>query len=504
LISKLNKTVNARKLQYFFLTLLALVPLTVPLWLKVGLLPMRMWDEARNAVNAIEMYQTHEWLVRTYNFIPETYELKPPLLTWFQVGSLNLFGVNELGIRMPSVAFSIITLLLLSSLLYKMTKNFFLGVLAAAITATSAGFYAEHAGRFGDHEALLVCICTWLFYNVYMYSTTECSKYIYLTAISVALGVLCKSVTIGMVLPGIVLFLFYDKKILQLIKNKHSYLALGMATLPIFLYYSLREQAQPGYLNLVWHGELLPRFMNTSSHLKFDNAKFTYYFELLKSSKMEFWVWSFILIAIAPIFTKRFNRKWMFWTIQSLVFLIILSFGTKNFWYIAPTIPMLAGAVTISVHQLIKTNVYMTVCVSLFLLILTTLSYQKAYNYAFHPTEEHFEWETNGISHYLKDEDHLAKVTSGTKILLDGNLGYQPHDFYLRKLSLEKGLTIERTELYHLKPNDTLLISHQSTLLKLKKIYSLSIIDSSYSHTKLLSIHPLVQIDSISDLSSVE
>ena len=163
---------NTRKLLYLFLSILGLFILTVPLWLKVDLLPMRIWDESRNAVNAIEMYQTNNWLVRTFNFAPETYELKPPLLTWFQVGSLHILGLNELGIRMPSVLFSIITLLLLFSLIYKMTDNPFLGLLAATVTATSAGFYAEHAGRFGDHEALLVCLSMWLFYTVYHYSTT--------------------------------------------------------------------------------------------------------------------------------------------------------------------------------------------------------------------------------------------------------------------------------------------------------------------------------------------
>ncbi|MFT7101254.1 MAG: 4-amino-4-deoxy-L-arabinose transferase-like glycosyltransferase, partial [Bacteroidia bacterium] len=40
--------------------------ISIPLWLKVDVLPMRLWDESRNAVNAIEMYQTGDWLVRTY------------------------------------------------------------------------------------------------------------------------------------------------------------------------------------------------------------------------------------------------------------------------------------------------------------------------------------------------------------------------------------------------------------------------------------------------------
>lgn len=495
---------NTRKLLYLFLSILGLFILTVPLWLKVDLLPMRIWDESRNAVNAIEMYQTNNWLVRTFNFAPETYELKPPLLTWFQVGSLHILGLNELGIRMPSVLFSIVTLLMLFSLIYKMTDNPFLGLLAATVTATSAGFYAEHAGRFGDHEALLVCLSMWLFYTVYHYSTTLKSKYIYLSGISITLGILCKSVAIGMVLPGLILFLLYDRKMLGLLKSGHTYLAFFIAITPVFAYYFLREQAQSGYLDLVWTWELFPRFFNTASEVTFKDAGFGYYFGLMKNNKMEFWVWSFPLIILAPFAAKNINPKWAFWVLPSVVFLLIISSGTKNFWYLAPVVPMLAGAIAISAHMVIKGETKRMPWVIIPLSIMATLSFQKAYEYAFSPQEKYFEWETNGISHYLKDEKHVANLSSNTKILLDEKYGYEPHKFYLNKLNIERGLDIKRTELYHLNPNDTLLISHESTYKILSKKYQIEMLDSSYSHTKLLVIQPLIQVDSISNLSSIE
>ncbi len=481
-----------------------LVIISIPLWLKVDLIPMRIWDESRNAVNAIEMYQTNNWLVRTFNFAPETYELKPPLLTWFQVGSLHILGLNELGIRMPSVLFSITTLLLLFSIIYKMTDNPFLGLLAATITATSAGFYAEHAGRFGDHEALLVCLSMWLFYCVYQYSTTTRPKYIYLAGISIALGILCKSVTIGMVLPGLFFFLLYDRKILSLIQSKHTYFAFLVAITPIFTYYFLREQAQPGYLNLIWTWELFPRFFNTAQEVSFHNAGFGYYFSLIKSSKMEFWVWSFLLIILPPFLTKKVDHKWAFWVFPSVIFLLVISSGTKNFWYLAPVVPMLAGAVAISAHMVIKGGTKRTSWVIIPLSVIATLSFQKAYKYAFNPQEKYFEWETNGISHYLKDEKHVANINSNTQILLDEKYGYEPHKFYLNKLNIERDIDIKRTELYHLNPNDTLLISHESTYKTLSKKYHIEVLDSSYSHTKLLVIKPLIQVDSISNLSPIE
>ena len=91
--------------------------------------------------------------------------------------------------------------------------------------------------------------------------------------------------------------------------------------------------------------------------------------------------------------------------------------------------------------------------------------------------------------------------------MLDDQYGFEPHKFYMEALKIERGLDIKRTELYSIKPYDTLLISHLSTLQKLKESYGIEVLDSSYSHTKLLTILPkdtLIQVDPVSQLGSVE
>ena len=81
--------------------------LSVPLWLNVGNLPIRLWDESRNAVNAIEMLQNGDYIIRSYENKPETWNLKPPLLTWLQVIAMHVVGLNEIAIRLPSILASI-------------------------------------------------------------------------------------------------------------------------------------------------------------------------------------------------------------------------------------------------------------------------------------------------------------------------------------------------------------------------------------------------------------
>jgi len=47
-------------------------------------LPLRQYDEARQAINAMEMVQSGNWLVTTYDGEPETWNTKPPLLIGLQ------------------------------------------------------------------------------------------------------------------------------------------------------------------------------------------------------------------------------------------------------------------------------------------------------------------------------------------------------------------------------------------------------------------------------------
>lgn len=194
-----------RKVHLKLLTLGLLFVFSVPFWLKVDVLPFRIWDESRNAINAIEMYQSGDLIVRTYKGSPETYELKPPLLVWLQVACLHLFGLNELAIRFPSVFFSILSLVLVFIITYSSTKKYWSGIFAMGILATSFGFYGDHVGRFGDHDATLAFFVLLLAYSTLQFIKTEKPAYLYLMGVSLTLGVLCKSIAILMIGPGLFL-----------------------------------------------------------------------------------------------------------------------------------------------------------------------------------------------------------------------------------------------------------------------------------------------------------
>jgi len=95
---KLNKELLTGGWKYVFLLLLV----SIPIFQRLDFYTIRIWDESRLAINAYEMYHSGNYLIPTYKGEPDMWSTKPPLMIWVQVLSMKLFGVNEMGIRLPS------------------------------------------------------------------------------------------------------------------------------------------------------------------------------------------------------------------------------------------------------------------------------------------------------------------------------------------------------------------------------------------------------------------
>ena len=69
---------------------------------RLGSLPLREWDESRQAASAYEMYESGNYLVATFDHKPDLWNTKPPLLLWLQVLSMKICGVGVTAVRLPS------------------------------------------------------------------------------------------------------------------------------------------------------------------------------------------------------------------------------------------------------------------------------------------------------------------------------------------------------------------------------------------------------------------
>ena len=57
------------------------------------------WDEARFGINAYEMRKSGNYIMNTFRYEPDYWNLKPPLSMWGTALSFLIFGYNKLGLR---------------------------------------------------------------------------------------------------------------------------------------------------------------------------------------------------------------------------------------------------------------------------------------------------------------------------------------------------------------------------------------------------------------------
>ena len=430
------------------------------------------------------MHESGDLITRTYKNEPETYNLKPPMLTWIQSLIIRFLGINEISIRLPSIVASIFSLIVVFCIVWVSTKNVLFSFFSAGILATSSGFYGEHVGRFGDHDALVTLFCTLLVFFVLQYEKSKKPIYIYFLSLALVCGVLTKSITIFIFAPGILLFFLYSKNLVPLLRTKHFYFAAAGFAIPIIGYYILREVSQPGYLSLVWNDELFPRYLNTSANLNYHQSDALYYIKLLVNSVFSYWM-VLVPIALVPFFpNKQRNSGLVLAFLVSITFIVILSKGTSNFWYVAPVIPVLSVLIGIGLYQFSKIVSINPIIASIILVGALVYPYKIAYSMAQNQAEESYNWETYGISYYLKNNDLSKNLSDNTSILLDSIYGFEPHLFYVQKLKAERNIQLDRKRMYHIKDGDTLLITHQSTFNWLQDNFSIQIIDSLNQYTK--------------------
>src|SRR5690606_9263737 len=101
----------------------------------LGFIPIRIWDEGRVATNALNMYLNNNWLITYFDGQPDLWNTKPPLLIWFQVISMKIFGVSEWSVRLPSAMASILTGLSLWFFCTRYLQKAWLGFIAGAVFA---------------------------------------------------------------------------------------------------------------------------------------------------------------------------------------------------------------------------------------------------------------------------------------------------------------------------------------------------------------------------------
>lgn len=309
---------------------------------RLGALSLRQWDEARLAVSALEMVKSGHWLVPTYEFRPDLWNTKPPLLIWCQAGLIGLMGASEWAVRLPSALASLGTLVLL----YRFASRFlalpWAGFITGLILLSSQGFSGEHVGRTGDYDAVLVCFQTIFALALFRFLETGRRREWLWVGLGLALALLTKSVAALLALPGVVVYCFWQRGLGQIVRAPGFWLAALGSMLAAGAWYWSREQMAPGYWQAVWDNELGGRF---ASSLEAHNHAWYFYWQQMARAKFLPWLW--FLPLTVPFALRHPNHRArlaarfsLCWAVGLLV--VISTARTKLHWYAAPAYPWLA------------------------------------------------------------------------------------------------------------------------------------------------------------------
>jgi 4-amino-4-deoxy-L-arabinose transferase-like glycosyltransferase len=323
------------------LTVLALLLIGSPLAYDLGALPIQSWDEARQAVNSLEMLRSGgQWLITTFDHQPDLWNTKPPLLIWLQAMSIGVLGPTEVAVRLPSLfaSLGVVVLLYLGG---RRVGHPGIGLLAGALLVTMPGYRGPHLARSGDYDALL---CFWVMGQLlatFAYTETGRRRYLLLAAGAVGGAVLTKGVAGLLGVPSLALYLLVEKKLVATLRRPDFWVAVAVGLAGPLSYYLLREWALPGYLAAVWDNELGGRYAHD---LSYGPHPLLFHVNNLVVYQCRYWLPLLPLVGFLVVPPASASRRLGILLSLFLVeWLAVITFSVTKFeWYTAPMLPALA------------------------------------------------------------------------------------------------------------------------------------------------------------------
>lgn len=315
---------------------------------------LHQWDESRQAMNALMMAENGHWLVTYFHDAPDMWNTKPPLLIWFMVLSLKIFGYADWALRLPVGIAGGLTVLLVAGYCWFRLRSPLAAFASGVVLLSSYGFMGMHGATTADYDVPLALLITGSAFAFHHWVESNDRRMLPLVALGFALAVLVKSVAGLMVLPGLLLYALLRGRAIALFRSPWMWLsALGAIAL-VVAYYLAREQVNPGYVAAVIQNELTGRYLEVIENHAHGPA---FYLKSMWGEPEELhlmwpgsgrympWIFAVPILWVLALASRSENarRLALFATSYSLPFLAVISSAqTKLFWYDIPLYPMLA------------------------------------------------------------------------------------------------------------------------------------------------------------------
>jgi 4-amino-4-deoxy-L-arabinose transferase-like glycosyltransferase len=200
----------------------------------LGNMPLFDADEGSYSEVSREMLVDQDFTSVLLNDMPFFH--KPPLFFWAQAASINILGLNEFALRLPSA----IAALLWAASIFLFTRRCYDTRTAwHAALFMGASLLVTIVGRTATPEALLNLFLTLTLLNIYSFYRTGNRRYIYWSFMFTALGVLTKG-SIAILLPVGISLIFFGmqkrwKDLLLLFFNPVGLVVFGLIVIPWYL-----------------------------------------------------------------------------------------------------------------------------------------------------------------------------------------------------------------------------------------------------------------------------
>ena len=446
-------------LKYFVLALL----IYMPVFGFLDTFPIRIWDEARIAINAHEMFKNGDFIVTYYDGLTDVWNTKPPLIIWLQVFLMHTIGVNEIAIRLPTAFAAFLTCVALLVFSLRYLKNFWLGFIAILLLITSEGYVTTHVARTGDYDTLLTFFTTSAALFFFAFCETKKNNYLYLFFVSITLAVLTKGVAGLLFLPAFAIYCILQKQLKFFLTNKHFYIGIISFLFIALGYYFLREMKSPGYIATVQENELGGRYLNSQGDQKYN---FWFYLDNFMTYRLAD---RYLLIPCGLLIglVSKHNRvrKFTFFVLLVVVtFFIIISSGkTKMEWYDAPLYPFLCILMALSLYYVfellrnakrINHTLTFNIIPFLFLFLIFLTPYKTIWARTFRPEEFSWNMEFYEIGYFLKDAVK-GKYDLNNKLLIYD--GYNAQNTFYTRILNDKGVKTKFIDWHLIKKGDVVI-----------------------------------------------
>jgi len=312
-------------------------------------LPMALWDESRNANNAIEMTITGGWMVPTFDGSPDHWNTKPPLLIWIMALLLRSDIDPMLAVRLPSIFATMGSVLLVYLACRMIIRDRLAGVLGGLLVLSSVLFMGDHVGRTGDYDALLsflvlgFVLCAGHYID---HPEDRPGVWIGASGVFLFLAIMTKGVAAGMAVPGLLAYAVGRRRIGGITRDWRAWVTVFGVVAGASLFLVIRESLDPGYLASVWYNDVSGRLLIALD----DHAEGPgfYLFVLAMTFQPAVPLSPTLLFVLGKHDPTRRNLCLLVVLTAASWVMVLSGASTKINWYIAPAVPLLAIAIAAS------------------------------------------------------------------------------------------------------------------------------------------------------------